>query len=151
MEYMVFEYYLDITFILWHCIMLHCIAFGVMSQTYGCDCTDTASVYWAWRYRLSIPCWIWRQEFICIRMHTSLVWHRDAASYLDEYEGRSSCALICIFLWLNDGCDGDMSLQTYIVPLGWHALWCGLWELDIPYECLLHSVALLHGYLDIDW
>ena len=96
MEYMVFEYYLDITFILWHCIMLHCIAFGVMSQTYGCDCTDTALVYWAWRYRLSIPCWIWRQEFICIRMHTSLVWHRDAASYFVGYEGRSSSASICI-------------------------------------------------------
>jgi len=84
-------------------------------------------------------------------MHTSLVWHKDVASHLDGYEGRSSYALICIFLWLNVGCDGDMLLQMYIVPLGWHALRCGLWELDIPYECLLHSVALLHGYLDIGW
>jgi len=82
-------------------------------------------------------------------MHTSLFWHKYVASHLDGYKDRSSCALICIFLSLNVGCDGDMLLHTYIVPLGWHALRCGLWELDIPYECLLHSVALLHGYLDI--
>ena len=35
-----------------------------------------------------------------VHMHTSLVWHRDAASYLDGYEGRSSYALICIFFGL---------------------------------------------------
>ena len=44
-----------------------------------------------------------------------------------------------------------MLLQTYIVPLWWHALQCGLWELYIPYVCLLHSLALLYGYLDIGW
>lgn len=65
---MVFEYYLDMIFILWHCIMLHCIAFGVMSQTYCCDCTGT----------------------------TSFIGHNDAASYLHGYEGRSSYASICI-------------------------------------------------------
>ena len=32
-----------------------------------------------------------------VHMHTSLVWHRDAASFLDGYKGRSSYSLICIF------------------------------------------------------
>jgi len=105
MKYMVFGYGVygiwilfgyNIYLVALHHVALHCIAFGVMSQTYGCDCTDIASVYWAWRYRLSIPCWIWRKEFICIHMHTSLVWHRDAAWYFVGYEGRSSSASICI-------------------------------------------------------
>jgi len=26
-------------------------------------------------------------------------WHRDAASYLDGYEDRRSCAFICISVW----------------------------------------------------
>ena len=43
-----------------------------------------------------------------VHMHTSLVWHGDAASYLDGYEGRSSFALICMFFGLNVGCDGDI-------------------------------------------
>jgi len=42
-----------------------------------------------------------------------------------------------------------MLLQTYILcPLWWHTLQCGLWELDIPYVCLLHSLAYLYEYLD---
>ena len=51
-----------------HHIALHGMTFGVMSRTYGCDCTGTTS-------------------FI------------DAASYLVGYEGRSSCAFICISVW----------------------------------------------------
>ena len=35
-----------------------------------------------------------------VHMHTSLVWHRDAASFLDGYKGRSSYSLICIFFGL---------------------------------------------------
>jgi len=34
---------LEMVFTLWHCITLHCMAFGVMSRTYGCDRTGTAS------------------------------------------------------------------------------------------------------------
>jgi len=55
-------------------------------------------VYWAQRCSF-ILCWVWRQEFIYIHVHTSLIWHRDTASYLDGYEGRSSCAFICFSVW----------------------------------------------------
>ena len=55
---------LEMAFILWHCITLHCMAFGVMSRTYGCDRTGTAS----------------------------FIGYNDAASYLVGCEGRSLCA-----------------------------------------------------------
>ena len=51
-----------------HCIALHYMAFGVMSRTYACDRTGTAL----------------------------FIGHNDATSYLVGYEGRSSCASICI-------------------------------------------------------
>jgi len=72
MKYMVLRYYLDMASILWHCIMLHCIAlaYGVMSWTYGSDRTGTAS----------------------------FIGHNDAASYLG-YEGSSSYASMCIHHW----------------------------------------------------
>ena len=54
-----------------HCIALHYMAFGVMSRTYGCDRTGTAS----------------------------FIGHNDAASYLVGYEERSSNASICINYW----------------------------------------------------
>jgi len=36
-----------------------------------------------------------------VHMHTSLVWHSVAASYMDKYKGKSSCALIdiCFMAW----------------------------------------------------
>jgi len=54
-----------------HHIALHGVTFGVMSRTYGCDRIGTAS----------------------------FIGHNDAASYLVEYEGRSSYAFICIHHW----------------------------------------------------
>ena len=51
-------------------------------------------------------------------MHiASLVWHNVAASYLDEYEGRSLCALIYFLKWLNVGCDGGTFVNRYVMPL----------------------------------
>ena len=52
-------------------ITSHCIAFGVMSRTYDCDRTGTAS----------------------------FIGHNDVASYIVGYEGRSSYASICIHHW----------------------------------------------------
>ena len=82
MEYMVFGYYLDMAFILWQCIILHCIAlaYGVMSWTYGSDRTGT----------------------------TSFIGHNDAASYLAGYEGRSSYASMYIHHWFGI----EMQLHT---------------------------------------
>jgi len=98
-------WYLDIIWI-WYlsygiascCIALHCI--GIMSYVVNLWFRPYRYniVYWAQRCSF-IPCWVWRQEFICIHMHTSLVWHRDAVSYLNGYEGRSSCAYTCFFVW----------------------------------------------------
>jgi len=71
MEYLVFEfgvYDIWLLEIMLHCIALHYMAFGVMSRTYGCDRTGTAS----------------------------FIGHNDAASYLVGYEGRSSYVSICI-------------------------------------------------------
>jgi len=40
-------------------------------------------------------------------MHiSSLVWHYNATSYLDGYEGMRAYVLICSLGWLNIGCDG---------------------------------------------
>ena len=71
-------------------------------------------------------------------MHTSLVWHRDAASYLDGYEGRSSYVLICIFLF-NVGHDGDMLLPTYIVAYG--DMHC-----DVAYVSLIYNMCAFYIY-----
>ena len=70
-------------------------------------------VYWAQRYNF-IPCWVWdmaSHHIHCIGIWsyvaasssdrtstTSFIGHNDAASYLVGYEGRSSCAFICIFV-----------------------------------------------------
>ena len=81
-----------------HHVALHCI--GIWSYVVNLWFRPYRYniVYWAQRCSF-IPCWVWRQEFICIHVHTSLVWHRDAASYLDGYEGRSSYAFICFTVW----------------------------------------------------
>ena len=95
MKYMVLRYYLDMASILWHCIILHCIAlaYRVMSRTYGSDRTSTTS-FIGHNDAASYLDW-YESKFICIHMHAaSLIWHNVAASYLDEYEGRSLCALI---------------------------------------------------------
>ena len=86
MEYMAFGYGVYGIWILFgygiYLMALHhvafCIplAFGVMSRTYGSDRTGTAL----------------------------FIGHNDAASYLVGYEGRSSCAFICISIWLRAGC-----------------------------------------------
>jgi len=92
MKYMVLRYYLDMASILWHCIMLHCIGIWSYVMNLWFRPYRYSIVYWAQRCSF-IPS-VWRQEFICIHVHTSLVWHRDAASYL-RYEDKSSCAFIC--------------------------------------------------------
>ena len=80
MEYVVYGFwsvwyldcfFLETAYVLWHYITLHCMAFGVMSRTYGCDRTGT----------------------------TSFIGHNDVASYIVGYEGRSSYASICIHHW----------------------------------------------------
>ena len=104
--------------ILWHCIILHCIAlaYRVMSRTYGSDRTGTTS-FIGHNDAASYLDW-YESKFICIHMRaTSLIWHNVAASYLDEYEGRSLCALIYFFKWLNVGCDGGTFVNRYVMPL----------------------------------
>ena len=60
-------------------------------------------------------------------MHTSLVWHRDASSYLDEYEGRTSCELICTFIGL--------MLDVMEICCYTHILWpYGDTHCDVAYE-----------------
>jgi len=82
MKHMVFWNYLVMASILWHCIILHCIAlaYRVMSRTYGSDRTGT----------------------------TSFIGHNDAASYLIGYEGRSSYASMFIHHWF----DIEMQLHS---------------------------------------
>ena len=74
------------------CIALHCIGIWSYVMNLWFRPYRYSIVYWA--QRCSFIPWVWRQEFICIHVHTSLVWHRDAASYL-RYEDKSSCAFIC--------------------------------------------------------
>ena len=82
---MVFEYYLDITFILWHCIMLHCIALHLEL----CRKPMVATV----------PI---QHRFIG---HEGIVYR-----YLVGYEGRSSYASICIHHWFGI----EMQLDTLL-------------------------------------
>ena len=54
---------------------------------------------------------------------------------------------IDMHFWLNVGYNGDIVSHTYTMAyVDTH--WCGLWELDIPYVCLLYSLALWSGCLD---
>jgi len=140
-------WYLDIIWI-WYlsygiascCIALHCI--GIMSyvvnlwfRTYR-----YSIVYWAQRCSF-IPCWVWRQEFICIHMHTSLVWHRDAASYLDGYEGRSNVH-IHAFLY---GFEGWMWWNILRYIMNGYASLCAMayQTLDILYVVMPHFALWL--------
>ena len=72
MEYVAFGFGDGIYIMALH-TLLHCMAFGVISQTYGCDHTGT----------------------------TSFIGHNVAASYLVGYEGRSSYASMFIHHWFD--------------------------------------------------
>ena len=53
-----------------------CIAFEVMSWTYGCDRTGTASYIVIIRCSFT-PCWVWRQEYIllhCMCTYCRMLW-----------------------------------------------------------------------------
>jgi len=156
MEYVVYGFwsvwyldcfFLETAYVLWHYITLHCMAFGVMSRTYGCDRTGT----------------------------TSFIGHNDAASYLVGYEGRSSYASICIYhhwfgismqLHTLMGMKAGEHMYWYAVLDGWildvMELGChtvcfyanmhfdmAYGILDTSYACLLQSHALPSGFLDI--
>jgi hypothetical protein len=98
--------------ILWnsYCICMTCIAFEVMSWTYGCDHTGTASYiavircsfipYWMWRQEyISLhcictysPCWVWRQEYIslhCICTYCRMLWELSIEDIFEK----------CFLLW----------------------------------------------------
>jgi len=96
--------------------LLHCMAFGVMSQTYGCDRTGTVSFIDAASYlvgyegrRHGITSYSLHWHIHCIGVWSyvaasssdrtgtaSFIGYNDAASYLVGYEGKSLCASMCI-------------------------------------------------------
>ena len=108
LECTVFGYYLDMASILWHYIMLHCIALHWHMELCREPMVPTVPV----QHRLlgtTMQLHTLLGMKAGVHMHTSLVWHRDAASYLDGYEGRRSCAFICISVWF-----WELDVRKYI-------------------------------------
>ena len=130
-KYMVFGYGVfgiwilfnfDMTFILWHCIILHCIAlaYGVMSRTYGSE--------------------IWH---LSCGITVSFIGHNDAVSFLIGYEGRSSYTSMCIHHWFG------IEMQLHIlmgmkagVHVHWYAFFYRL-MLDVMEICCYTRILCL--------